>query len=85
MSVSRLGTGKYRVYFPYGWFNSANDMLVMLTGYGHVVDSSTSNVKATLITRGTSYFDVETSDDASNNDGSFMFMMYNMADWFWFK
>lgn len=84
MSVSRLGTGKYRVYFPYGWFNSANDMLVMLTGYGHVVDSSTSNVKATLITRGTSYFDVETSDDASNNDGSFMFMMYNMADWFWY-
>lgn len=84
MSVSRLGTGKYRVYFPYGWFNSANDMLVMLTGYGHVVDSSTSNVKATLITRGTSYFDVETSDDASNNDGSFMFMMYNMNDWFWY-
>lgn len=84
MSVSRLGTGKYRVYFPYGWFNSKNDMLVMLTGYGHVVDSSTSNVKATLVTRGTSYFDVETSDDASNNDGSFMFIMYNMADWFWF-
>lgn len=84
MSVSRLGTGKYRVYFPYGWFNSANDMLVMLTGYGHVVDSSKSNVKATLITRGTSYFDVETSDDASNNDGSFMFMMYNMNDWFWY-
>lgn len=84
MSVSRLGTGKYRVYFPSGWFNSANDMLVMLTGYGHVVDSSTSNVKATLITRGTSYFDVETSDDASNNDGSFMFMMYNMNDWFWY-
>lgn len=84
MSVSRLGTGKYRVYFPYGWFNSANDMLVMLTGYGHVVDSSPSNVKATLITRGTSYFDVETSDDASNNDGSFMFMMYNMNDWSWY-
>lgn len=84
MSVSRLGTGKYRVYFPYGWFNSANDMLVMLTGYGHVVDSSTSNVKATLITRGTSYFDVETSDDSTNNDGSFMFMMYNMNDWFWY-
>lgn len=84
MSVSRLGTGKYRVYFPYVWFNSANDMLVMLTGYGHVVDLSTSNVKATLITRGTSYFDVETSDDSTNNDGSFMFMMYNMNDWFWY-
>lgn len=84
MSVSRLGTGKYRVYFPYEWFNSKNDMLVMLTGYGHVVDSSTSNVKATLVTRGTSYFDVETSDDSTNNDGSFMFIMYNMADWFWF-
>jgi len=84
MSVSRLGTGKYRVYFPYGWFASSSDMLVMLTGYGHVVDSRTANVKATLITRGTSYFDVETSDDASNNDGSFMFMMYNMNDWFWY-
>lgn len=84
LSVSRKGVGKYRVHFPAGWFNSANDMLVMLTGYGHVVDSSSANVKATLITRSTTYFDVETSDDASNNDGSFMFMMYNMNDWFWF-
>ena len=85
LSVSRNGVGKYRVSFPAGWFNSANDMLVMLTGYGHVVDSNSSPVKATLIARSLTYFDVETSDDASNNDGAFMFMMYNMNDWFWFE
>ena len=47
----------------------------MMTGYGGGV------MKATLLETATSYFTVEVSDDASVNDGSFMFMMLNMNDW----
>lgn len=75
LSVSRLSTGKYRVYFPSSWKLISGSYIVMMTGYGGGV------MKATLLETATSYFTVEVSDDALVNDGSFMFMMLNMNDW----
>lgn len=75
LSVSRLSTGKYRVYFPSSWKLISGSYIVMMTGYGGGV------MKATLLETATSYFTVEVSDDSSVNDGSFMFMMLNMNDW----
>lgn len=84
LSVSRLGTGQYRIYFPSGWFNSAYDVLVMATGYSHVTDSNSAPNKPTVWARGSNYVDIHCSDDSTRNDGSFMFILYNMADWFLF-
>jgi len=81
-SVSRQGAGKYRLSWPSGWFSSADDVMIMLTGVGRAYGStSEACIKATLITRTTTYVDVETSDDATNNDGSFDFMLFNKNDW----
>lgn len=80
LSVSRLSTGHYRLNLPSGWFNSADHVLAMLTGVGNCYGGS-SPVKATLITRTTSYIEVAVSDDASENDGSFDFILSNGNDW----
>lgn len=76
LSVSRQGTGKYRVNFPSNWGLITGSYIVMMTGYGSGL------MKATLLEAGTSYFIAEVSDDASANDGSFMFQIINLNDWF---
>ena len=81
LTVSRLGEGRYRINLPTGWFYSAEDYLVMMTGLGYCYGTTTAPIKATLISRNLSYFDVDTSDDATRNDGSFMFQITNMKDW----
>lgn len=75
LSVSRLDVGKYRVYVPTAWGLMTDSYIVMMTGYGGGL------MKASLLTRSTTYFDVEVSDDASRNDGSFMFQIINLNDW----
>lgn len=75
LSVSRLDVGKYRVYVPTAWGLMADSYIVMMTGYGGGL------MKASLLTRSTTYFDVEVSDDESRNDGSFMFQIINLNDW----
>ena len=75
LSVSRQGTGKYRVNFPSDWGLKTGSYIVMMTGYGSGL------VKATLLEAGTSYFIAEVSDDSSANDGSFMFQIINLNDW----
>lgn len=75
LSVSRQGTGKYRVDFPSNWGLKTGSYIVMMTGYGSGL------MKATLLEAGTSYFIAEVSDDASANDGSFMFQIINLNDW----
>ena len=75
LSVSRLGVGKYRVYVPTAWELMTDSYIVMMTGYGGGL------MKASLLTRSTTYFDVEVSDDESRNDGSFMFQIINLNDW----
>ena len=80
LSVSRLSTGHYRINLPSGWFSSADHVLAMLTGVGNCYGGS-SPIKATLITRTTSYIEVAISDDASENDGNFDFILSNGNDW----
>lgn len=75
LSVSRQGTGKYRVNFPSNWGLITGSYIVMMTGYGSGL------MKATLFEAGTSYFIAEVSDDTSANDGSFMFQIINLNDW----
>lgn len=75
LSVSRQGTGKYRVNFPSNWGLITGSYIVMMTGYG------SGQMKATLLEAGTSYFIAEVSDDSSANDGSFMFQIINLNDW----
>lgn len=75
LSVSRQGTGKYRVNFPSNWGLITGSYIVMMTGYGSGL------MKATLLEAGTSYFIAEVSDDPSANDGSFMFQIINLNDW----
>lgn len=75
LSVSRQGTGKYRVNFPSNWGLITGSYIVMMTGYGSGL------MKATLREAGTSYFIAEVSDDSSANDGSFMFQIINLNDW----
>ena len=75
LSVSRQGTGKYRVNFPSNWGLKTGSYIVMMTGYGSGL------TKATLLEAGTSYFIAEVSDDSSANDGSFMFQIINLNDW----
>lgn len=75
LSVSRQGTGKYRVNFPSNWGLITGSYIVMMTGYGSGL------MKATLLEAGTSYFIAEVSDDSYANDGSFMFQIINLNDW----
>lgn len=55
--------------------------MAMLTGYGFSYGVSTAPIKPTITGKGTTYLTVHTSDDSTRNDGSFMFMIFNMNDW----
>ena len=79
LTVSRQSEGLYRVYYPSAWFSYSSYCHVILTGRG-VCYGGSSPVKATLHSLGSGYFDVTTSDDATLNDGSFDFIIYNGSD-----
>lgn len=79
LTVSRQSEGLYRVYYPSSWFSYSSYCHVILTGRG-VCYGHSSPVKATLHSLGSGYFDVTTSDDATLNDGSFDFIIYNGSD-----
>lgn len=81
MGVSRLAEGQYQLSFSGSWFNSGNDCMAMLTGYGFSYGGGTAPIKPTITGKGTTYLTVHTSDDDTRNDGSFMFMIFNMNDW----
>ena len=82
LSVSRIGTGIYGITMPSGWFYDASHCRVILTGIGAIADGNHANaIKATLYSRTTTSIVVHTSDDDSNNDGSFDFMISNGNDW----
>lgn len=79
LTVSRQSEGLYRVFFPSTWFTYTSNCRVILTGRG-VCYGASSPVKATMHSLGNGYFDVVVSDDASRNDGSFDFIIYNGSD-----
>lgn len=81
MGVSRFAEGQYQLSFSGSWFNSGNDCMAMLTGYGFSYGGGTAPIKPTITGKGTTYLTVHTSDDDTRNDGSFMFMIFNMNDW----
>lgn len=81
MGVSRLAEGQYQLSFSGSWFNSGNDCMAMLTGYGFSYGGGTAPIKPTITGKGTTYLTVHTSDNSTRNDGSFMFMIFNMNDW----
>lgn len=78
-SVSRNGTGNeqgtYTVKLP-AFFDKANRLLISLTGIG-TAQNGNSPIKATLISQAGRTFVVRTSDDASDNAGSFNFVVYS--------
>ena len=77
---SRRGTGIYRISFSSS--NVPSGYKVFTTGYGYSSGSNTAPVKATITSINSTYFDVYVSDDASNNDGSFEFMIYSPNWWY---
>lgn len=79
LTVSRQSEGLYRIYYPRTWFAYSSYCHVILTGRG-VCYGHSSPVKATMHSLGSGYFDVTTSDDATLNDGSFDFIIYNGSD-----
>lgn len=79
LTASRQSEGLYRVFFPSAWFTYTSNCRVILTGRG-VCYGASSPVKATMHSLGNGYFDVVVSDDASRNDGSFDFIIYNGSD-----
>lgn len=81
LSVSRLGEGRYRVNVPSNWGLIAGSYIVMATGKGYPAGSSTAPIKATVVNLQSTYFEVDTSDDESRNDGSFIFQITNLNDW----
>lgn len=81
LSVSRLGEGRYRVNVPSNWGLIAGSYIVMATGQGYSSGSSSAPIKATVTNLQPTYFDIDTSDDASRNDGSFIFQIINLNDW----
>lgn len=81
LSVSRLSEGRYRVNVPSNWGLIAGSYIVMATGQGYSSGSSTAPIKATVVNLQPTYFDIDTSDDASRNDGSFIFQIINLNDW----
>lgn len=85
ITASRTAQGLYTVSMPSSWFSSADHVHVMLTGVGNELNSSSTDagglIKATLKSRTSSAFVVGLSDDATGNDGSFDFMIFNRNDW----
>lgn len=79
LTVSRQSEGLYRVSFPSTWFTYTSNCRVILTGRG-VCYGASSPVKATMHSLDNGYFDVVVSDDATRNDGSFDFIIYNGSD-----
>lgn len=84
LSITRVKKGVYELRAPKDWWASADFIYADLTGYGKNFDGN-APLKATLynITEETNSYvlEIHTSDDASENDGSFMFKLYNMSQW----
>ena len=85
LTVTRVSKGRYKVTIPSSWFAEDGDYMVWLQGTGWIdganTKSSTAWIKATLISKTKTYFEVGTSDDDSSNDGSFVFMINNLREW----
>ncbi len=79
ISVSKLtdknNDGIYKVSLPAEWNLEPDGYQVMLTGLGEGL------MKATLASRTATECVIHVSDDASRNNGSFQFQIFNTNDW----
>lgn len=73
ISVSRTAVGRYTVYLPW---NLDSKYFVLMTGY-----YTATPIYATVMGIYSSYFQVQTQDDSSANEGSFCFQVISTADW----
>lgn len=73
LSVGRTGVGRYTVYLPW---NLNSNYFVQLTGY-----YTNTPIYATVMGLYSSYFNVQTQDDSSANEGSFSFQVFSTANW----
>ncbi|WP_217929543.1 hypothetical protein [Bacteroides caecimuris] len=81
MGVERIAEGEYNLVFNQNWFYSSDECLAIVTGLGTTLNTRSNPCKASVRVRGQSNIRVDTSDDDSRNDGSFMFLIMNMDDW----
>lgn len=93
MIVAHAGTkGHYYLYCPRSWFASEDYIYVDLTGYGYTDDDAgnhtaisragVAEITATTYNNYDVYrIEVVVADDATANNGSFFFKIYNMAQW----
>lgn len=91
-SVTRVGAGKYRVYWPTSWRTTiaamgttisrlAQRFLIQATGIRGALDQSGDfPIKATVYAITSNYIEFYTSDDATVNDGAFFFEVKLMDD-----
>lgn len=84
--VSRAGKGVYRMTLPGWWFATETDIFVSLTGCGAIYGGS-NPVKATLYSISGSAdegwtLEIRTSDDETENDGSFFFEIKTLGNWY---
>lgn len=78
-TLTRLGEGQIKVIFPESWVSAGitfSNCIINVVGYGTVNGSSDNPVKAQIFDSGNNYVTVSISDDASENDGSFMIQIY---------
>lgn len=78
-TLTRLGEGQIKVVFPEAWVNAGitfSNCIINVVGYGTVNGSSDNPVKAQIFDSGNNYVTISISDDASENDGSFMIQIY---------
>ena len=85
LSASRTDQGLYTLTMPSSWFSSVDHVQAMLSGVGREMNGSSTGsaglIKATLISKTTTTLTIGVSDDATGNDGSFDFMIFNRNDW----
>lgn len=84
MTVTRRGTGWYRITIPAEW-KLGTHYHVSLTGIGRSEgrsdqDGSWYGLKPTLLHKESGYFEVALADDESGNDGDFDFQLFNQYD-----
>ena len=73
MTISRTAVGRYTINLPW---NLSGNYFVQMTGY-----YTNTPIYATIMGIYSSYFQVQTQDDPSANEGSFCFQVFSTADW----
>jgi hypothetical protein len=76
-TLSRLNMGQIKLTFPTSWSAklgtlSLSNLIINVLGYGQDAGTSDNPLKANLYDFTSSYMTVTISDDASENDGSFL-------------